>query len=100
MATTETAPDTEAWLDYSLGYQTVRTSYADQDAHCQAATRYLAALVGVEIGSMPESEEPNHVRAAAALCTAGVKAKATSTWTADGIYVTGVQLGDDFYVIV
>ena len=88
-----------AWLDGTLGWETVRTDAADPHEHACVVARFLAAELGVQGAPIVADQGSNHLRVAAALADLGADVTSRETWTADGLHVGGVQAGSRFFVV-
>ncbi len=88
-----------AWLDRSLGWETVRTSVEDPAEHAEVSARFLAAMLNLQVPPAITSPGQNFKAVAAALRTAGADVTERETWTADGLPVKGVMLENRFIVL-
>jgi prephenate dehydrogenase len=88
-----------AWIDGSLGWETVRTDVTDPLAHAEVVARFLAKELALPAVPVITEQGANHKRVAAALVAAGADVTTRETWTADGLHVGGVQAADRFFVI-
>lgn len=91
----------QAWLDRMLAWETVRTSAKLPAEHVQVSCRYLAHLLGIPLSKVPLSSQSSHAAVAAAYLTRpGMPIVSRSTWTADGLYVEGIDLPDGRFIVV
>jgi hypothetical protein len=97
----------EVWVDHSLGWETVRTNEPRPAEHGELVARYLAFELGLDgdlvVAGMRGSEPgngPNYERVAAGLRGAGVAVRCRSTYSADGVQVGGVEVGDWAYRVI
>ena len=88
-----------AWLDGTLGWETVRTDAADPLRHAEIVARFLAAELGLSGEPVVRGKESNHLRVARALEEIGAPVSVRETWTADGLHVGGVEAAGRFFVV-
>jgi cyclohexadieny/prephenate dehydrogenase len=96
----DTITSEAAWLDNSMGWETVRTSSADPAMHVAVTARFLAAHLRASIPVGEVAPGPHHLAVSAALVTAGVEVQPHETWTADGLPVRGIRVPSGRFIIV
>lgn len=89
-----------AWLDNSMGWETVRTSAADPVTHVNITARFLGAILGAENPVAEVAAGQHHESVAGVLQRAGVEVEPHSTWTADGLPVQGVKTRGSRFIVV
>lgn len=97
----------KAWLDRSLGWETVRTTCDEPAAHAAVAACYLGAGLGfdpawvrTQLPADTTGRQLNFERVAAALQAVGAPVQPRRTYTADGLHVGGVVLDDGRFIVI
>lgn len=91
----------QAWLDRSLAWETVRTTAKLPSDHLQVSGRYLAHLLDIVPSEVLMSSQGSHADAVAAYLTQpGAPIMSRSTWTADGLYIEGIDFPDGRFIVV
>jgi cyclohexadieny/prephenate dehydrogenase len=96
-------PESPAWLDHALGYETIRTIAERTEEHGRLAAAFAADLLGVDTSAVLSSlseQGVNSRRVTDALLAVGAKVRYHETWTADGIHVTGLQTPEGRFIVI
>ena len=92
-----------AWIDQSLGWETIRTSTKDPREHGAVVAAFLAHTFDLDTGTVLANLDPvgsNARRVVSALEAAGMDVSLRETFTADGIPVGGPMVEKSRFLVI